>query len=72
MTVLLNVSVTNAWGDSGEARYISSIATIYLAAAYVFSRLARRTPRLVGALILLSAGLAVYIEVQFHMVYRVI
>jgi hypothetical protein len=72
MTVLLNVSVTNAWGDSGEARYISSIATIYLAAASVFSRLARRTPRLVGALILLSAGLAVYIEVQFHMVYRVI
>jgi hypothetical protein len=34
--------------------------------------MARRAPRLVGAVILLSAGLAIYIEVQFHMVYWII
>jgi hypothetical protein len=75
MTALLNVSVTSAWGEVGEARFISSIVTVYLAAAYVFYRIARRSRRpveLVGAVLLLSAGLAVYIEVQFHMVYWII
>jgi hypothetical protein len=72
MSALLTLSVTSAWGEVGSARYVSSFVTLWLAAAYVFDRVARRTPTLAGAVILLSAGLAVYIEAQFHMVYWII
>jgi hypothetical protein len=72
MGVLMDLSVTSYWGEVGEARYVSSLVTVYLAAAYAFDRIARRTRLAVPAVILLSIGVAVYIEVQFHMVYWII
>ena len=64
----LSVSTLSAWAD-GEARFLSALVTVYLSAAVVFERLARRSLVLVAVIIVPSAALAIYFERLFNMVH---
>jgi hypothetical protein len=66
----LSLSTIDPW-DGNDARFVSSLVTIYLAGAAVFEYLARRSVLLVAAVLVPSAALAIYVEALYHMVYWV-
>jgi hypothetical protein len=64
----INLSVMDAWGE-GDARFFTAMVTVWLVAAVIFERMMRRRIGWVVAVLALSAAVAVYVEVCFHMVY---
>ncbi|HEY6474718.1 MAG TPA: hypothetical protein VIY26_17615, partial [Acidimicrobiales bacterium] len=64
----LSLSVMDAWGE-GEARFLTALVTVWLVAAVIFERMLRRRVVWTVAVLALSAAVAIYVEVLFHMVY---
>ena len=66
-----SLSTIDPWAGN-DARFVSSLVTIYLVAAIVFEYLARRSVLLVAAVLAPAAALGIYIEILFHMVNWII
>ena len=62
-----SLSTIDLWAGN-DARFVSTLVTIYLVSAIVFEYLARRSMLLVAAVLVPSAALAIYVETLFHMV----
>ncbi len=68
----VNLCVISTWGDPGEARFMSALVTVWLVAAVFCEWLLRRHVLWLATAVAFSAGLAIYIEAQYHMVYWII